>query len=99
MAHQFALLFKFLLLTSGQTCLAEFFLLETQKVFVVATLLQRLPQLFQLLTGLYVGFEGIAISLSLIIVAGYDINYAQLEVLFAQQQVLMLAVYVNETVT
>ena len=95
-AHEPALFLEFLLLTCNEAGIVEFILLEPQEVLIVAAGLQLLLQRQQLVGNTLVGLVGSAVFVALTLIASYQINHIELEVLLAQEQVLMLAVDVDK---
>ena len=97
MRHGLTLLLQFLLLALLQVGVSQFAVLELQEVQVLAVALDVVLQLLQLALGSQQLREGLLIVCQLLLVAGDDVNHAQLEVLLVQQQVLVLRVYVDQT--
>ena len=95
-AHQLRLLLQLFLLAQSELCLAKFLLLKAQKVLVVAARGYLLAQLGKaVLRRTQLGKRRTIVG-KLLTVARNDVHNVQLEVLLAEQQVLMLAVYVDE---
>ena len=96
MAHHVALLFQFFLFTFYEACLREFVELKLQEVEVLAVLLDIGLHLLKFFAcGLNL-FESDLIVGQFFLVASDDIDHAQLEILFVEQQVLVLGVDIDE---
>ena len=96
MAHHLIFLFELLLLTLHEVRFVEFLVLEAEEILVLTVSLDFFLQLLQLLVGFLVFLVGGVVHLHLFLVAGDDVHHVELEVLFLQQQVLVLRVDVNE---
>ena len=96
MTHQLRFLLQLFLLARSKISLGEFLLLKAQEVFVVATRGYLLAQLLKTALRRAILCKRRTIVGKLLAVARNDIHNVQLEVFLAEQQVLMLAVHIDE---
>ena len=96
MAQGFSFLFQLLKFAFLQVCIIQFFKLEAHEFLVLPVLRDFRFQVFQLLLCLFIVFVFSKISLLLLFVVGDNIDHAELEVFFLQQEVLMLRMNVDE---
>ena len=96
MAQGFSFLFQLLKFAFLQVCIIQFFKLEAHEFLVLPVLRNFRFQVFQLLLSLFIVFVFGKISLLLLFVVGDNIDHAELEVFFLQQEVLMLRMNVDE---
>ena len=89
-AHRVALLFEFFLFAFHQMGLCEFAALEPQEVCVLTVALDVFTEFVELLLHQMVFFVSLLILTELCGVVGKDIDHTQLEILFVEQEVLML---------
>ena len=95
-AHQLRLLLQLSLLAQSELCLAKFLLLKAQEVLVVAARSYLLAQLGKaVLRRTQLGKRRTIVG-KLLTIARNDVHNVQLKVFLAEQQVLMLAVHVDE---
>ena len=93
--HGLALLFQFLLLALREFGVLQFFVLELQKVQILAVALYVVLHFLQLSICRLQLAIGLLIGCQFFLVVGDDVYHVQLEVLLLQQQVLMLGMDVN----
>ena len=97
MAHALSLLFEVLLLAIHKAGGIEFVILILHEVGLAAVVLYLILHSLELpLLVLHLGICR-AILIQFVVVVGYDVNHAELEVLATEKQVLVLAMHVDET--
>ncbi len=90
------LLLQVVLLALNEPCVVKFCMLESQKLLIVlVTMIVGLKPVIVCLC-LSVALVGRAIGLQFLFVAGDNVDHTQLEVLFLQQQTLVLAMDIDE---
>ena len=98
MGHGVTLLFQFLLFSFCEVGVAELIILELQEVDVLTVMLYVFFKCLELVFGILVGCIGLLVVGQLLTVVGDDVSHTELEVLFVEQQVLVLRVYIDEPV-
>ena len=96
--HGVAALLQLLLFAVHEAGIGQFVILELQEIGVAAVLLDVLSQLLQLSKRLLVGGESLLVGRQLFLALSDNVEHAQLEIVLAEQQVLVLRVYVHEPV-
>ena len=96
MAQGFRFLFQFRLLSVLQSGFFQLFQLKTDIIFILTTLFSLCDEVIQFLCHLLIGKVYRLISRQCLLVLCQDVQNVQLETFLVQQQVLVLAVHVNQ---
>ena len=96
MTEHFVLLFQLFLHTVFQVSIFQFLLLKAQVVFVLSALVDGHHGVLHRLFCFTVAVISLFVFSEQLLARGDDVHHLQLEVLFVQQQVLVLTVYVDE---
>ena len=96
MRESFYLLFKLGELASNEVGICEFLSLIAQEIFVGTVGCYLLFKFFECCLGVAIFAICGAILLQLFAVVGYDVDNTQLEVVFLKQEILMLAMDIDE---
>ena len=95
----FGFLFQLLLFPFLQVCICQLIDLETQVVLILLTGFRLFQCLFQLFGETAIGLVFGLVGIERFLMVGNNVEHVQLEVLLAQQQVLVLGMYVEELFT
>ena len=90
------LVLQFFLLSCLESCLRKLRKLEAHVVLLLSRLVESPLHLLQLQPSAFVFGENGAVFCQQFVVVGYYVEHVQLEILFLQQQVLVLRVYVHQ---
>ena len=96
MAQGFRFLFQFRLLSVFQSGFFQLFQLKADIVFILTALFSLCDEIIQFLCHLFIGKVYRLISRQCLLVLCQDVQNVQLESFLVQQQVLVLAVHVNQ---
>ena len=96
MTHHLCRLFERLLFAVYKIGVGEFLLLKTQEVLVLTIALNLFLHTCQFVLRLAILAVRHLVVGQLLLVVGDDVHHIQLEVLAIKQQILVLAVYVDE---
>ena len=99
MGHRVALLFQFFLFANIETSSLELLILELQEIHVLTVAFYLFLQGLQFVGSLVIGIVACLVVCQFLGVIGNNVEHTHLEVLFVQQQVLMLRVYIHEAFT
>ena len=88
--HCIAFLLQFLLFANHQVGTIEFLILELQEIHILTVALYLFFQGLQRVGCLMIGTVCILVSRQFLCIVGNDVEHVQLEVVFVEQQVLVL---------
>ena len=96
MTQCLAFLLQFFLNTLAKICLAQLIKLEPHEVLVLCIALNVTLHLFQAFLCLCIFAKSALVFCKSLVVFCYNVHHAELEILFAQHQVLVLTMYVEQ---
>ena len=96
MGHGLALLLEFLQFTGLQVRTCQLLVLELQEIGILTVTFNVFLQLLEFFLGFPEVCVCLLVTVQFLFVRGDDIYDIQLEVLFVQQQVLMLRMYIDK---
>ena len=97
MGHRIAFLLQFLLLANHQMGTLQLLILELQKIHILTIALYLFFQSFQLIGSLMEGVVSFFVISQFLSIVCNDVEYAELEVLFVEHQILVLRMYIHKT--